>query len=59
MKVNWDENVCQHAGICVTQYPSLYQVKDGQFVITIENESEERVRESVARCPSGALTIED
>lgn len=59
MKVNWDQNVCQHAGVCVTKYPSLYKIEDGKFVITIENSSEEMIRESVEKCPSGALTIED
>ncbi len=59
MNVKWDQDVCQHAGVCVTEYPSLYKIEDGQFVITLENASEEQIRESVKRCPSGALTIED
>ncbi len=59
MKVNWDENVCQHAGVCVTNYSSLYKIEDGQFVITTENATEELIRESISNCPSGALKIED
>lgn len=59
MNVKWDQNVCQHAGICVNQYSSLYKVEDGQFVINLENASDEEIRESVSRCPSGALSLED
>jgi len=59
MNVKYDPNVCQHAGICVSEYPSLYKIEDGQFVVTLENASDEEIRESVAKCPSGALTIEN
>ncbi|NQZ54259.1 MAG: (4Fe-4S)-binding protein [Piscirickettsiaceae bacterium] len=59
MKVNWDENVCQHAGVCVTNYSSLYKVEDGKFVISTENATDEQIKESIAKCPSGALTSED
>ena len=55
MKVTWDENVCQHAGICVRNYPSIYKIEDGKFVIN-EDAPEEEIRESIAKCPSGALT---
>ena len=59
MQVKWDDNKCQHAGVCVTNYASLYKVEDGKFVITTENASDDEVRESIAKCPSGALSIED
>lgn len=59
MKVNWNANVCQHAGVCVTNYSSLYKIEDGQFVITTEHATDEQIKESVSKCPSGALTIED
>lgn len=59
MNVNWDENVCQHAGVCVNNYPSLYKIEDGKFVITTENATDEEIRESVEKCPSGALTIKE
>jgi uncharacterized Fe-S cluster protein YjdI len=58
MKVNWNENICQHAGVCVTKYPSLYKIEDGKFVVTTENVPEETIRESINKCPSGALTID-
>jgi len=59
VKVNWDEKVCQHIGVCVTSYSSMYKVEDGKFVISTENATEEQVRESIIKCPSGALTSED
>lgn len=59
MKVNWNQDVCQHAGICVKEFSSLYKIEDGKFVINLENANEEEIKESVRRCPSGALTCED
>lgn len=59
MKVNWDENVCIHAGECVGNLPSVFSVEEGEFKIDQSGASEEKIRETVAKCPSGALTIEE
>ena len=59
MKVQWNENTCIHAGKCVKGLPSVFKVVDNKFVIDESGASEEAIREQVAECPSGALTIED
>ena len=59
MQVNWDENTCIHAGKCVEGLPTVFKVEDGKFVIDQSGASEEAIRETVAKCPSGALTIDD
>ena len=59
MKVTYDGNVCIHAGKCVAGAPEVFKVEDGQFVIDVTAAPEERVREVVAQCPSGALKIEE
>ncbi len=58
MKVNWDQNTCSHAGECVKGSPEVFKIKDGAFVIDETAETEEEIRATVAKCPSGALTIE-
>ncbi|MGI9304790.1 MAG: (4Fe-4S)-binding protein [Gammaproteobacteria bacterium] len=59
MKVSWDENTCIHAGECVKGSPTVFKVIDGQFVIDQKAAPEAEIRETVAKCPSGALQIQD
>ena len=56
MKVSWDENVCTHSGNCVKSLPSVFKIEDGKFVIDESGADEAAVRETVAACPSGALS---
>jgi len=46
-----------HAGVCVQTLPSVFQVKDGKFVIIQDGASKNRIREVVNKCPFGALQI--
>ena len=59
MKITWDEKTCIHAGECVRNLPQVFQVRDGQFVIEPSGASEAEIRETVSRCPSGALQVAD
>lgn len=59
MRVTWDENVCIHAGKCVSGAPEVFKIEDGQFKIYADAAPEEKVREVVGQCPSGALRIQD
>ena len=59
MKVTFDGNVCNSAGECVKGSPSVFQVVDGEFVINQDAAPEAEIRATVAKCPTGALTIED
>jgi len=59
MKVNWDQNTCIHAGECVKGSPTVFKIENGAFVIDETAAPEEEIRATVAKCPSGALTIED
>jgi len=58
MKVNWDDKVCVHAGECVKNSPKVFKVEDGKFVIDTDAGTDEEIQQTVAKCPSGALTIE-
>jgi uncharacterized Fe-S cluster protein YjdI len=57
MKIIWDDKICQHAAVCVKTLPSVFQIKDGKFVIIQNGASESKIREVVSKCPSGALQI--
>lgn len=59
MQVKWDEQTCIHAGVCVKSAPEVFKVVDGKFVIDQSGADEAKIRETVAACPSGALTIEE
>lgn len=59
MKVNWDSNVCIHAGKCVGNLPEVFKIENDTLAIYPEAAEEGRLREVVAMCPSGALTIEE
>ncbi len=59
MEIKWDEKTCIHAGECVKGLPQVFKVENDQFVIDPSGAPEAQIREVVARCPSGALRIED
>ena len=40
MKVNWDEKVCIHSGVCVKNLPKVFKIVDEKFVIDQSGELE-------------------
>lgn len=59
MKVNWDEKACIHSANCVKSLPQVFKIEVGRFVIDPSAASEEEVRSVVAKCPSGALSVQE
>jgi len=57
LKITWDEKICIHSGNCVKTLPTVFQVRDGKFVIVPDGAPEEQVRKTVKDCPSNALKI--
>ena len=51
--------MCIHSAKCVNSLPSVFQVKDGNFVIIQDGATEDKIRETVNACPSKALKIEE
>jgi uncharacterized Fe-S cluster protein YjdI len=56
MKLNWDSEVCQHAGVCVTKFAHVYSIEDGSFLIDTSTATDEELKMSIAQCPSGAIS---
>jgi ferredoxin len=59
VKVAWDEDICISSGDCCSLLPSVFKFEDDKLVIDTSGASEEAIRDAVARCPSGALSIEE
>jgi uncharacterized Fe-S cluster protein YjdI len=52
----WKPQLCAHAGICVKTLPQVYKPSEKPW-IQPENASAQELRDQVAMCPSGALSI--
>ena len=57
LQVTWDSKVCIHSGNCVKTLPQVFRVENGKFVIEPSAADDEKVRATVAACPSKALKI--
>ncbi|MGB8704221.1 MAG: (4Fe-4S)-binding protein [Gillisia sp.] len=54
----WKPEKCIHSGICVKTLPGVYHPKEKPWIIP-ENASSQELRDQVAKCPSGALSIQN
>jgi ferredoxin len=63
MRVNADPDVCIGAGNCVLTAPEVFDQDDDGVVDLLDPNPaaayEQRVRNAVARCPSGAISLSD
>lgn len=59
LQVSYDRKVCIHSGNCVKTLPQVFKVESGKFVIDTNAATEEKIRATVAGCPSGALKVSD
>jgi len=53
----WKPEICIHAAICVKTLPKVYDPNARPW-IQIENATTQELIDQVAKCPSGALSIE-
>lgn len=53
----WQPSLCSHSGICVRTLPKVYNVNARPW-ITPENATTQELINQIAKCPSGALSIE-
>ena len=56
IEIIWNSEKCIHAGFCARQLPEVFKPKERPWIWP-ENASKARIIEQVARCPSGALSI--
>lgn len=53
----WKPDRCIHSGVCVKTLPEVYKPGERPW-IKIENANSQALIDQVAKCPSGALSIE-
>ena len=56
--VRYDEKVCIHAGKCVRSLPQVFDVNKNPW-INVNGADVEAIKQTVAQCPSGALSYEE
>lgn len=54
----WQPRLCQHSGVCVRTLPAVYHPGEHPW-IRAEAASSAELRQQVARCPSGALSLRE
>ena len=63
MKITVDYDVCASNAVCMSIAPELFEVRDDGFMYVLnENpgpEFDERLRNAVESCPTGALSVEE
>ena len=58
LAVSFDRELCSHAGECVRGAPAVFDIH-GKPWIQLDKGEAAALREVVARCPSGALQVEE
>lgn len=53
--VVWQSGKCIHSGNCVRNNPNVFQPKEKPW-IKIDGSTNEKIIDTVKKCPSGALT---
>lgn len=56
IKIVWNQELCKHAAECVKGSPGVFKPKDRPW-INPEGANKEEIIATVAKCPSGALSI--
>jgi uncharacterized Fe-S cluster protein YjdI len=59
IEVTYDPKICIHSGNCVKTLPQVFKVENKKFVIDPAAADPEKVRATVAACPSRALKIRE
>ncbi|MHB1210004.1 MAG: ferredoxin [Acidimicrobiales bacterium] len=63
MKVTVDFDLCTSNAVCMSIVPEVFEVRDDGFLYVLQEhpgaECEAKVREAVASCPNGAISIDE
>jgi uncharacterized Fe-S cluster protein YjdI len=55
--IRYDPQVCTHAGECVKGLPAVFNVSQKPW-INVNGADADAIAQQVAKCPSGALSLE-
>ena len=63
MKITVNFDLCSSNAVCMSIVPEVFEVRDDGYLYVLKEEPGEEfaagVREAVAACPNGAISIED
>jgi uncharacterized Fe-S cluster protein YjdI len=59
IEVTYDSKICIHSGNCVKTLPQVFRVESKKFVIDPSAADEDKVRATIAACPSRALKLRE
>ncbi len=63
MKITVNYDLCTSNAVCMGIAPEIFEVRDDGFMYVLNDspgpEFLERVREAVASCPNGALSLDE
>lgn len=57
-----DANLCAATGVCVSECPQVFEIKNGVSTVKVSpipSELEDKVRKAVDWCPTGAISVEE
>ena len=57
INIGWEPEKCIHAAFCAKELPKVFKPRDKPWIQT-ENATKEEIINQVAKCPSGALSIQ-
>ncbi|MHB1969269.1 MAG: ferredoxin [Acidimicrobiales bacterium] len=62
MRVKVDFDLCTSNAVCMGIAPEVFEVRDDGFLYVLDEnpgpEFDERLRQAVASCPNGAISVE-
>ncbi len=63
MKIHVNYDLCTSNAVCMGIAPEVFEVRDDGYMYVLNDEPgpefDERLREAVASCPNGALSISE
>jgi ferredoxin len=63
MKIIVDFDLCSSNAVCMSIVPDVFEVRDDGYLYLLQEEVGEEfaagVREAVASCPNGAISVEE
>ena len=63
MKISVNYDLCTSNAVCMGVAPEVFEVRDDGFMYVLNDEPgpefDERMRQAVAGCPNGAISIAD
>lgn len=58
LEIVWKAHLCAHSGNCLRGLSKVFNLKEKPW-INLEDETDEKIKNQVDKCPSGALSYQN